>query len=99
MEMTEKGIERLLKRRVEKGMGGLALKLVSPGMVGVPDRLILLPNGKAAFVELKAPGEKPRPIQLYAHDKLRGLGFPVYVVDSAEGVGRLLHELEGGDVK
>lgn len=60
--MLEKHIEQRLVTEVKK-MGGMALKFVSPGFDGVPDRLILLPKGKLAFIELKAPGKRLRPLQ------------------------------------
>ena len=53
--MREKTIEAKLVKAV-RIMGGLAPKFVSPGFDGVPDRLVLLPKGKIAFIELKAPG-------------------------------------------
>mgnify|MGYP001603998362 CR=1 FL=1 len=56
-KMRESGIEKRLKKEIEK-IGGKALKFVSPGVIGVPDRIVLLPHGKIIFVELKAPGKK-----------------------------------------
>lgn len=70
--MQEKCIEIHLRKRVKK-LGGLCLKVVSPNYAGVPDRLVILPDGSMFFVELKAPGKKPRQIQksvmrdLYRH--------------------------------
>ena len=90
--MREKNLERLLVRRVTD-MGGLALKFVSPGMAGVPDRLVLLPDGKIAFVEMKAPGKQAKPLQRLRHEQLRDLGFRVYVVDSKEQIGGMLCEI------
>ena len=90
--MREKSLERKLVEAVTR-MGGLALKFTSPGMAGVPDRLLLLPEGRIAFVEMKALGERPRPLQLYRHKQLRNLGFRVYVVDSVHQIGELLHEI------
>lgn len=60
--MRENVIERQLVMAVKK-MGGMAVKFVSPGLDGVPDRIVLLPDKKMAFVELKAPGKKLRPLQ------------------------------------
>ena len=77
----EKDLERKLVKAV-RDSGGLALKFVSPGMAGVPDRLLLFPEGRVAFVEVKAPGEKPRPLQVHRMEQLRALGFRVYVADS-----------------
>lgn len=90
--MLEKEVEMKLVLAVRL-LGGQCLKFVSPGMSGVPDRLVLLPGGKAAFVELKAPGKKPRPLQEYRHDQLRALGFRVYVLDKPEDIPALLDSI------
>ena len=87
--MLEKQIERKLVNTV-KAAGGLCPKFVSPGMDGMPDRLILMPGGRLAFVELKAPGNKPRPLQLCRHDQLRELGFEVFVLDRPEDIPFLM---------
>ena len=90
--MIEKQIENKLTMAVKKA-GGIAPKLVCPGFAGMPDRLVLLPDGVIAFVELKAPGKKPRPLQLSRHRLLRSLGFRVYVIDSVEQIGGMLDEI------
>lgn len=90
--MIEKQIENKLTLEVKKH-GGIALKLVCPSFAGMPDRLILLPDGHIGFAELKAPGKKPRPLQLSRHKLLRELGFPVYVIDDPEQIGGMLDEL------
>ena len=77
-----------------KKIGGLALKFVSPGFDGVPDRIVLLHGGKIGFVEVKAPGEKPRQLQLARHKLLNQLGFKVYVLDSVEQIGVILDEIQ-----
>ena len=76
-----------------KKAGGIAPKFVSPSFAGMPDRLILLPDRKFAFAELKAPGESPRPLQKARHRLLRSLGFQVYVIDSIEQIGGMIDEL------
>ena len=91
--MREKTIEQKLVQAV-KAKGGIAPKFVSPGFSGVPDRLILLPDGKCGFVEVKAPGEKPRPLQESRIRLLRRLGFLVYVLDDAEQIGGMLDEIQ-----
>ena len=91
--MREKFVEQKLVRAV-KAMGGIAPKFTSPGMAGMPDRLILLPDGKMGFVELKAFGKKPRPIQIARISQLRRLGFKVYVVDGVEQIGSVLDDIE-----
>ena len=90
--MLEKTIENKLTLAVKKA-GGIAVKFVSPSFAGMPDRLVLLPDGVIAFVELKAPGQKPRPLQEARRRLLRRLGFKVYVIDSEEQIGGMLHEL------
>ena len=90
--MREKEIENQLVSQVKK-IGGIAPKFVSPGFAGMPDRLVLIPDGHIAFVELKAPGKKPRPLQLARHRLLRLLGFRVYVIDRAEQIGGMLDEI------
>ena len=91
--MREKSIEKKLVRAV-KNMGGIAPKFISPGYDGMPDRIVLVPGGHMAFVEVKAPGEKPRALQLARHELLRGLGFKVYVLDDAEQIGGILDEIK-----
>ena len=90
--MREKHIENKLATEAKK-LGGIAVKFVSPSFDGMPDRLVLIPDGHIAFVELKAPGKKPRPLQLARHRLLRSLGFPVYVIDSVEQIGGMLDEV------
>lgn len=90
--MRENVIERHLAVSV-KTMGGMAVKFVSPGLDGVPDRIVLLPGRKIAFVELKAPGRKLRPLQEKRKRQLEALGFPVYVIDGVEQIGGVLDEI------
>lgn len=89
MKITEKNIEIYLRDRIKR-VGGIAFKFISPGNDGVPDRLICLPNGKAIFVELKAPGITTRPLQDLQISRLRNLNFKVFVIDSKEKVDELL---------
>ncbi len=90
--VREKDIENRLRVEIEK-LGGVCWKFVS-SVSGVPDRICLLPERRIVFVELKAPGAKPRPIQKYIHNKMKRLGFPVVVIDSFEGVDQLIGEME-----
>ena len=91
--MREKLIEQRLIRAV-KAAGGIAVKFVSPGYDGMPDRIVLLPGGKMAFVEVKAHGIKPRPLQIRRHVLLRQLGFLVYVLDDERQIGGIIDEIE-----
>lgn len=92
--MREKVIEQKLVKAV-KAAGGIAPKLVSPGFDGMPDRMVLMPGGRTGFVEVKAPGEKSRPLQTSRHRLLRRLGFRVYVLDNAEQIETILREIGG----
>ncbi len=90
--MREKDIEERLVQEV-RSQGGLALKFISPGWAGVPDRLILLPGKRLAFVEVKAPGELMRPLQVKRKRQLEALGFSVYCIDHPEQIGGVLDEI------
>ena len=90
--MREKTIEKKLSDEVKK-RGGLAPKFTSPGFDGMPDRIVLMPGGHIAFVEVKAPGKAPRPLQKARHRMLRQLGFTVYVLDDESKIGGILDEI------
>jgi len=94
--VREKTIEQKLVREV-KALGGLAVKLISPSYDGMPDRLVLLPGGKMAFVEVKVPGMKPRPLQIKRHVMLQQLGFKIYVLDDVRQIQQIISEIMGGD--
>lgn len=84
-------IESYLVNQSEK-RGILCYKFVSPGNRGVPDR-ILIGNGKTVFVELKAPGEEPRPLQEYVIKKMKKAGADVRVADTKELVNVILDDI------
>ncbi len=90
--MDEKYIEKKLCEAV-KARNGKALKFVSPGFAGVPDRIILMPGGNTTFIELKAPGKKMRPLQLKRKRQLEALGFKVYCIDDARQIGGIIDEI------
>lgn len=97
--MRERTLELKLVKETRK-RGGVALKFVSPSFAGMPDRLVLLPHQVMGFVEVKAPGKKPRPLQVKRHEKLRELGFQVFVLDSLEDIPGLLQQIaEGGETQ
>lgn len=83
--MREKEIEAALRKAAKK-RNGMAFKFVSPGLSGVPDRLVLLPMGRIGFIELKAPGKKMRKLQEKRKSQLEALGFLVFCLDSKEEV-------------
>ena len=94
--LQEKDIEKYFVRRVREA-GGKAYKFVSPGNNGVPDRMVCLPGGRAVFVELKAPGKSPRPMQIHQIGILREFGFRVEIVDSKESADKFISSLQEGD--
>ena len=89
---SEKQIEQKLVTETRK-KGGLAVKFVSPSFSGMPDRLVLLPHGVMGFVEVKAPGKKPRLLQVSRHAMLREMGFQVFVLDAMEDIPGLLQKI------
>ncbi len=91
--MREKEIEKKLTLEAKK-RGGLAVKFVSPGFDGMPDRIVLMPEGKMAFVEVKAPGKRPRPLQMARHKLLRDLGFSVFVLDGESQIGGIFDAVQ-----
>ena len=95
--MREKEIEKKLTQAV-KCMGGICPKFISPGYDGVPDRIILFPGGRIAFVEVKAPGKTLRPLQVRRKRQLESLGFKVYVLDDPGQIEEILQET-GGDAE
>ncbi|MBE6093961.1 MAG: VRR-NUC domain-containing protein [Schwartzia succinivorans] len=91
--MRESTIEKKLVTEA-KARGGMAAKFVSPGMNGMPDRLVMMPGGRMGFVELKAPGKKPRLVQELRMRQLRRLGFYAVVIDGTEQIGGVLDEIQ-----
>ena len=82
--MREKQIEAKLISAV-KAEGGMCPKLISPGM---------LPEARIGFVEVKAPGQNPRPLQERRHTQLRELGFMVFVLDDPEQISGIIAEVK-----
>lgn len=76
-------LESLIQSRIIKRLekeGWLVIKMGLTNVPGIPD-LLALKDGVARFVEVKRPGEKPRPLQLYRHEQLKNLGFDVEVLE------------------
>jgi VRR-NUC domain. len=94
--LKEKAIEQALIKAV-KQKGGLCLKLVSPSLVGIPDRLILMDGGRVGFVEVKTTGKKPRSVQVKRMKQLQQLGFKVFVLDHLDDIPTHIDEIVGDD--
>lgn len=77
-----------------KTAGGVCWKFTSPGTAGIPDRIVLLPSGRIAFVEVKASGEKLRPLQRLRIRTLRRLGFKAFVLDNPDQIGGILDAVQ-----
>ena len=91
--MREKAIEKKLVMAAKR-RGGMAVKFTSPSTNGMPDRIVLLRDGKVGFVEVKAPGKKTRPIQERRLRELRQLGFYAAVIDGVEQIGGVLDAIQ-----
>ena len=91
--MKESYIEGKLRDGV-KALGGFCIKFTSPGNAGVPDRIILLPDGGVRFVELKTETGRLAPIQRAWIGKLRRLGFDARVLKGIDEVNEYLEELK-----
>ena len=90
--MLERQVEKALVSAIKKA-GGIAPKLTSPGTAGMPDRIVILPGGHICFVELKAPGQQPRPIQLRQMARLTNLGCMVRTIDHPNQIQELIDEI------
>lgn len=96
--MRESFLERKLIDAVRQ-IGGKAVKWVSPGSRGVPDRIVILPGGRTVYVEMKAPGKPLEPMQVKWAKDLRKLGHKVYKIDSLTGIEKFISDCKGGDAQ
>lgn len=88
--------EQHCRARAEAG-GGVLLKLSPFGMAGIPDRILLWPGAIVIFIEFKAPGKYPKPLQRWWHARLRRLGFRVEVFRGSGEFSKLLDSLPKRD--
>jgi len=93
--LLESQLEKKLNVEVGR-LGGKSMKWVSPGLRGVPDRIILFPGGRIFFVEMKAPGKSLRPLQEKRKREIETLGFRIYKIDSVEDINTLLEMVTNG---
>lgn len=90
--MRERDVEYALAQAVKQA-GGLCWKFTSPALAGVPDRIVILPQGHVGFIEVKAPGQHPRPIQQRRIAQIRNLGIPALVIDHPNQIQEALHAI------
>lgn len=93
MDILEREIEKKFGEEMQK-LGCLVCKFTSPGKAGVPDRLVILPGGKVWFAEMKRPGEKLRPLQVFWKKQMESLGAKYYVVDSYEAIANVAADVK-----
>ena len=91
--ILEKKLEKRLSNEV-KALGGWSIKLPAYIVRGLPDRLLLMPHGRAYFAEIKTTGEDLTPVQKLVRSKIEALGFKVYKIDSEEALSLTLKEIE-----
>lgn len=82
--ISEKDLERTFSEKLNRTKKVWVIKLLSTFVKGLPDRMILCQGGYVGFAEIKTTGKKPTRIQLLIHEKLRALGFTVFVIDDLE---------------
>lgn len=92
IKVRERDVESYLVQRLDE-IGLPCLKFNPEGKVGMPDRLVLLPEGKVIWVELKTKGGHLEEIQKLQHKRLGDLGHRVFVVWSKVDVDRLVQEI------
>ena len=96
--MLESEVEKRLCSRVKNELYGRALKFISPGFNGVPDRIVLVPMGRIYFVETKAPGKKLRKLQRWVKDLIQNLGFVVLRIDTVEKVDIFIRQVQENEI-
>lgn len=89
-------LEREIEKKVCKyaeSKGIWQRKIISPSHNGLPDRIFMLPSGTVFFIEFKRKGEKPTPMQLREHEKIRQNNGLVWVIDNVEDGKKLIDGL------
>lgn len=86
--ISEKALEKTFSEHLNRTKKVWVIKLLSTFIKGLPDRMILCKGGYVGFAEIKTTGKKPTKIQSYIHDKLKELGFEVFIIDDIESRDR-----------
>lgn len=82
--ISEKDLERTFSEKLNRTKKVWVIKLLSTFVKGLPDRMVICQGGYVGFAEIKTTGKKPTKIQSHIHEKLRALGFTVFVIDDLE---------------
>jgi hypothetical protein len=90
---TERNIEARGGRELVK-RGYLVYKFTSPEKRGVPDRLVISPDGQVFFIEFKRPDGRLSPIQIVQIERIRRNNGVVHVISSHSEMDALLQELQ-----
>lgn len=93
----EKMIEAWLRHRVEE-RGGVCMKFISPGNDGVPDRVVIMPEGRVYFVELKTNAGKLSKIQWFQLKRMLNLGHTCSVIFGMDAAKEYLRDLDADRV-
>lgn len=84
--IRESSIEQYLVKEVKK-RNGLCIKLL--GLVGIPDRMVLLPTRIIIFIETKTIKGKLSPLQKWWVKNIKALGFAHLVIKSKNEIDDL----------
>lgn len=91
LDVKESEIEKILVSEVKK-LGGRAYKFVSPGNDGVPDRIVIFPDQRPIFVELKTETGRLTSLQKIQIDRLKILGQRVTVIKGINGLSQFFQD-------
>lgn len=78
--MKEQQLQSKIKNNL-KAKGWIVIKTIRLSEAGYPD-LFCFKNGRTVFIEVKARGNKPTPLQNLRHEQLRAQGFEVIVTNT-----------------
>jgi hypothetical protein len=92
IKVRERDVESYLVEELKK-RGVACVKFIPDSKIGMPDRMVLLPDQRVLWVELKTDNGRLEEIQKLQHKRLRDIGHKVVVVWSKEDVDKLLEQI------